>query len=112
MAYQTPVTAADRVVTAVISAVAALGTTTLLALVLMLNFADASTTEFWRAFLYWGGGFTIVAAAVGFVVGPVRAAEYWGLVWGTEDVEKHRGPVIIMTLLITFFCAMVLLWWK
>jgi hypothetical protein len=112
VAFQTPVTAADRVVTALISAVAAFGTATVLGVVLMLHFGDALTTEFWRAFLYFGGGFIVVAAVLGFVVGPVRAAEYWGLVWGTEDAEKHRGPVILISVLVIFFCAMVLLWQK
>jgi len=104
------VSIAERAVTALVSAIAALGTATFIGAVLLFRAGEGSSTEFWIAFLRWSGGFLVVAAVVGFIVGPDRAAEYWGLIWGTEEAEKHRGPVFIFTLLIIFLSVMLLVW--
>ena len=107
--YQSTITFADRFVCGLLSAIAAICTAAFLGMVLLFRAGEASTFEFWAVFVRWSGGFAVVAAVVGFIVGPDRAAEYWGLIWGTEDAEKHRGPVIIFTLLIIFFSVMMLL---
>jgi hypothetical protein len=104
-----PVTIADRFVTAIVSTLAALGTVAVIGLVTLAHAGDVSSKTFWWTFLYGSGGFVVLAAVVGFLVGPERAAIYWGLIWNTENPEEHRWPVFIIALLVILFCLVIIL---
>ncbi len=105
MAQQATVTFPDRFASGLVSAIAAIGTAMVVGLGLLLNGADPT----WAPFYYGTASIALLAFIVGFVVGPVRAAAYLGVIWGTEDAEKHRGFVAAIVITIIGICAWILL---
>jgi hypothetical protein len=99
------VTFPDRFASGLVSAIAAIGTAIVVGLGLLSNGADPT----WAPFYYGTASIALLAFIVGFVVGPVRAAEYLGVIWGTNDVESHRGFTAVMILAVIGICAWILL---
>jgi len=93
------VTIADRIAVAGVSFAAALITAAVFVVIGLMGGADFSiimTSGPWAVVA------ASIAAAVGFVVGPARAAQWWGVVWGTESPEKHRrfAAAVLMAVII------------
>ena len=106
MANETSVTLAERIAIAGISFAAALVTVAVIALVGFMGGGDLSII---MASGPWAVLFAGVAAVVGFVVGPARAADWWGVLWGTEDPEEHRGFAAAALMAVIVACLWSLL---
>lgn len=99
-------TFSDRLAVAGVSLVAALSTAAFAILLAIMGGGDLS---FILASGPWALAFAGVAAVVAFIAGPARAAAWWGVIWGTEDAENHRGLVVAITVAIIIACAWSLL---
>ncbi len=106
MAKDTPVTTADRVAVAGVSFIAALIT---VAVVVLIGFIGGGDFSIIVASAPWALAAAIVAALAGYAVGPDRATEWWGAIWGTEDAEKHRGFTAVVAIVIILVCLWSLL---
>lgn len=98
---ESPVTVADRLAVAGVSFAAALVTAAVIVLIGLMGGGDLSII---LPSGVWAAVVAGVAAVIGFVVGPVRAAEWWGVLWATEDPEKHRGFTVAVILAIIVTC--------
>jgi hypothetical protein len=106
VANQSSITASDRIAVAGVSFFAALITAAAIIIVAVLAGGDYSIIV---ASSPWAVGVAIVAAAVGYIAGPERAAAWWGVIWGTEDAEKHRAFSVTIALLVIAVCLWTLL---
>lgn len=94
-------TFADRITVAGVSFAAAMVTAAVIVVVGLMGGGDLSLIT---ASGPWAVVGASVAAVVGFVVGPARAAEWWGVVWGSEDPEKHRGFAAAVLMAVIVAC--------
>ena len=79
-------------VAGVLSALAMLGTTALAPIVVAMH-AHGSGRRFWvlyHGFYIWASALSVIAFAVGLVVGPRRVASIFGHLWGTEQPPNRR----------------------
>lgn len=96
-----PVTLADRVVTAAGCAGATAASMAVIAALILLQGGDAVGIEGWKMFWRLCMVFTTIAAVAGFVAGPERAVQFWGVLWGTEEgLSSHRKIFIVVVLII------------
>ena len=97
VANPSKLTLADRVASAFVSAVAALITCAVFFIVLLMH--GPWEADAWSSTLSLAGFITCVAATLGFVLGPERTANAFGIVWGTVEANAWQTFLLVAAIL-------------
>jgi hypothetical protein len=105
MAQSGKLSATDRLACALVSAVLALVTASILSLVLLLR-AEAWATYFWSHAFPLVVILVCAAAIAGFSLGPERMANVFGIVWGTGEANAWQTFIVVAIVLAACFWLM------
>jgi hypothetical protein len=100
---QVSVSLADRLSTAVISAVASLLTAGVFAAVVTIR--GPLDMGFWQAYVLIAGAVVVALGLLGFVVGSERMARYFGVLWGAEQPSKSQAALLLGV--VVAICAII-----
>jgi hypothetical protein len=107
MTSEAPVPIVERLSTGFVSFVVVLISVAVVAIATLLR--GPVELGFWEHFLTISAALCVGAAVLGFVVGPVRMAHYFGVLWSASEPNLKQTAVIVAIVL--GICAVALFGW-
>jgi hypothetical protein len=101
------ITLAERGAIGCLSFFAATGTVVFLAAI--LAYADPSIVLSY-AFVLAATVFVVAASIAGFILGPDRAVQWWGIIWGTEPRNRWQTALIVAIIAVVALAAIYEHW--